>query len=320
MSATPENVAAGLNPHSSGETVPAHRAPRLHFQRRIQLWGWALVLPALVFFVVFKFGPMVWAVGLSFTAYDMVSPPRYIGMENYVALAADSVFRESLANTLIYVTGSTALITAAALALALAVNAGVPGARHSMMAMFLTNLMPIIAVCLVWRFLLHPHGFFTQLLHPFGIDRVDWLTDSRLAMPMIILVTVWRFAPYFMVVFLAGLLAIPRDYYEAAELDGANAWRRFRLITLPLLTPTIFFVVVVSALLSARIFLMPYIITGGGPGNETRVLSMLIYETGFSYFKMGRAAAISVVLFAIMMIFTFFQMRLSRRGEQVYVA
>ena len=231
MSATPENVAAGLNPHSSGETVPAHRAPRfrLHFQRRIQLWGWALVLPALVFFVVFKFGPMVWAMGLSFTAYDMVSPPRYIGMENYVALAADSVFRESLANTLIYVTGSTALITAAALALALAVNAGVPGARHSMMAMFLTNLMPIIAVCLVWRFLLHPHGFFTQLLHPFGIDRVDWLTDSRLAMPMIILVTVWRFAPYFMVVFLAGLLAIPRDYYEAAELDGANAWRRFRL-------------------------------------------------------------------------------------------
>ncbi len=189
-----------------------------------------------------------------------------------------------------------------------------------MMAMFLTNLMPIIAVCLVWRFLLHPYGLFTQLLHPLGIERVDWLTDSWLAMPMIIIITVWRFAPYFMIVFLAGLLAIPRDYYEAADLDGAGALRRFWLITVPLLAPTIFFVVVVAALLSARIFLMPYIVTGGGPGNATRVLSMLIYETGFSYFKMGRAAAISVVLFAIMMIFTFIQMRVSRRGEQVYIA
>jgi ABC-type sugar transport system permease subunit len=139
-------------------------------------------------------------------------------------------------------------------------------------------------------------------------------------MPVIILVTVWRFAPYFMIVFLAGILAIPNDYYEAARLDGANAWRRFWAITIPLLSPTIFFVVVVSALMSARIFLMPYIITGGGPGNSTRVLSMLIYETGFSYFKMGRAAAISVVLFAIMMFFTYLQMRISQKGEQVYTA
>lgn len=187
-----------------------------------------------------------------------------------------------------------------------------------MTAIFLTNLMPIIAVCLVWRFLLHPHGLITQLLSPFGLDRVDWLTSSWTAMPSIIFVTVWRFAPYFMVVFLAGLLAIPDDYYEAAHLDGASAWRRFWHITVPLLSPIIFFVVVVSALLSARIFLMPYIITGGGPGNSTRVLSMLIYETGFSYMKMGRAAAISVVLFAIMLVFTSLQMKLFMRNEQVH--
>jgi ABC-type sugar transport system permease subunit len=155
----------------------------------------------------------------------------------------------------------------------------------------------------------------TQLLHPFGVQRVDWLTDSSLALPTIIFVTVWRFAPYFMVVFLAGLLAIPQDYYEAARLDGANALSRFFHITLPLLAPTIFFVVVVSALLSARIFLMPYFMTGGGPGNATRVLSMLIFETGFSYLKMGQAAAISVVLFAIMLVFPVGQMRLFERGE-----
>lgn len=290
----------------------------LGYTRKIQLWGIAMVLPAVLFFVVFKFIPMGWAIGLSFTSYDMVSTPQFNGVENYVSIAQDPVFRESLLNTVIYVVSCTVLITVIGLALALAVATGVPGARQSMMAMFVTNLMPIIAVCLVWRFLLHPHGFVTQLLGPLGIDSVNWLTDSTTAMPVIILVTVWRFAPYFMIVFLAGVLAIPKDYYEAAELEGAGAWNRLWNITIPLLTPTLFFVVVVAALLSARLFLMPYVITGGGPGNSTRVLSMLIYETGFSYFKMGRAAAISVVLFAIMMAFTFMQMRLSRRGEEVY--
>ena len=188
-----------------------------------------------------------------------------------------------------------------------------------MTAMFLTNLMPIIAVCLVWRFLLHPYGLVNQLLQPFGAGRIDWLTSSSTAMPAIIAVTVWRFAPYFMIVFLAGLLAIPSEYYEAAHIDGAGALRRFWHITLPLLAPIVFFVVVVSALLSARIFLMPFIITGGGPGNATRVLSMLIYETGFSYLKMGRAAAISVVLFAIMLVLTSLQMRIYMTHEEVHV-
>jgi multiple sugar transport system permease protein len=285
------------------------------YSRRIQLWGIGFVLPTILFFMVFKYGPMLWAMEMSFTSYDMVSTPDYVGFENYQRLAQDPVFWETLVNTLVYILGSTVLITLVGLGLALAISAGVPGSRHCMGAMFLTNLMPIIAVCLVWKFLLHPHGLVTQLLH---LDSVNWLTSSQMAMPSIIGITVWRFAPYFMVVLLAGILAIPRDYYEAAELDGANAFRRFWSITLPLLMPTIFFVVVVSALLSARIFLMPYIITGGGPGNSTRVLSMLIYETGFSYLKMGLAAAISVVLFSIMMIFTLLQMRLFMRSEKVY--
>ncbi len=288
---------------------------RLHFQRRIELWGATFVLPSLLFFVVFKYGPMLWAIGLSFTSYDMVSTPQFIGLENYRSLVSDPMFRSSLVNTLVYVGGSTALITVCALGLALVINTGVPGARHCMMAMFLTNLMPIIAVCLVWRFLFHPFGLVNQLLSPLGFGRIDWLTSSDTAMPAIIIVTVWRFAPYFMVVFLAGLLAIPADYYEAAELDGAGPLRRFWHITLPQLSPIMFFVIVVSGLLCARIFLMPFIITGGGPGNATRVLSMLVYETGFSYLKMGRAAAISVVLFAIALAFTLGQMRIFARSE-----
>jgi ABC-type sugar transport system permease subunit len=294
-------------------------ARRFDFTGRIQLWGVGFVLPTVIFFAVFKYGPMLWALELSFTSYDMVSKPDFVGLDNYHSLAVDPIFRETLVNTLVYIGGSTVLITVVGLALALAINTRVPGARTCMTAMFLTNLMPIIAVCLVWRFLLHPYGLVNQLLQPFGVGRIDWLTSSSTAMPAIILVTVWRFAPYFMVVFLAGLLAIPDDYYEAAQLDGAGALRRFWHVTLPLLMPIVFFVVVVSALLSARIFLMPFIITHGGPGNATRVLSMLIYETGFSYLKMGRAAAISAVLFAIMLVLTSLQMRIYMGREAAYL-
>ena len=218
---------------------PAQRRWRMHFGRRQRLWGIGFVLPALLFFAVFKYGPMLWAIELSFTSYDMVSTPSFVGLDNYRDLAADPIFRDTVVNTLVYIGGSTVLITVVGLALALAINTRLPGARHCMTLMFLTNLMPIIAVCLVWRFLFHPFGLVNQLLHYLGFGRIDWLTSSWTAMPAIIIVTVWRFAPYFMVVFLAGLLAIPGDYYEAAEIDGANALRKFWHITLPQLMPVI---------------------------------------------------------------------------------
>lgn len=289
---------------------------RLNYRLRISAWGVGFVLPTILFFLLFKYGPMLWAFWLSFTSYDMLGTPRVVGLDNFTSIARDPVFVQALNNTLVYIAGSTLLITLIALLLALAVSQRVPGSRACMSAMFLTNVMPIVAVCLVWRFLLHPHGLVNQMLSPFGFGRIDWLTDGNLAMPAIIMVTVWRFAPYFMVVFVAAIVAIPSDYYEAAEIDGARRWRRFRYVTLPLIMPQMFFVIVVSALLSARIFLMPFLITGGGPGGATRVLSMLVYETGFSYMKMGRAAAISVVLFAIAMVFTILQMRLFMRSEE----
>jgi ABC-type sugar transport system permease subunit len=274
------------------------------------------VVPTVAFFLVFKYGPMLWAFWLAFTSYDMVKAPRFVGLENFLGLAHDPIFVQALGNTLVYMAGSTVLIVIVGLVLALVLSLRVHGARLCMSGMFLTNIMPIIAVCLVWRFLFHPHGLVNQWLSPLGLGRLDWLTSEVLAMPAIIGVTVWRFAPYFMVVFLAALLNIPAEFYEAAAIDGATGLRRFRYVTLPLLYPVMFFVVVVAALLCARIFLMPYLITGGGPGGATRVLSMLIYETGFSYMKMGRAAAISVVLFGIAMIFTVIQMRMFMRGEE----
>jgi multiple sugar transport system permease protein len=288
----------------------------LSYQSRTQLWGMLFILPTILFFLIFKYGPMVWAILLSFTDYDIVREPQYIGMSNYISIFHDPMFLQALNNTLVYIVGSTMAITVLGLGLALVINAGIRGSRFFMSTMFLTNIMPILAVCLVWRFLFHPHGLVNQLLSPFGFGRIDWLTDSALAMPAIIIVTAWRFAPYFMVVFLAALLAVPKEIYEAADIDGVTYRSRFFRITLPMIAPIVFFVVVVSALLCARIFLMPFIITGGGPGGATRVLSMLIFETGFSYLKMGRAAAISVVLFLIMMVFTIIQIRLFSKTEE----
>ncbi|HSR12533.1 MAG TPA: sugar ABC transporter permease [Thermodesulfobacteriota bacterium] len=293
-------------------TTPRWRLP---YESRTQLWGILFILPTIIFFLIFKYGPMVWSIYLSFTDYDIVKPPRYTGLNNYISIFHDPVFLHALQNTIFYIIGSTLAITVVGLALAMLINAGIRGSRFFMSSMFLTNIMPIIAVCLVWRFLFHPHGLVNQFLSPLGFGRIDWLTNSYLALPAIILVTVWRFAPYFMVVFLAGLLAVPKEIYEAASIDGAGMVSRFYRITLPMIAPIVFFVVVVSALLCARIFLMPFIITGGGPGNATRVLSMLIYETGFSYLKMGRAAAISVVLFLIMFFFTMLQIRLFSKSE-----
>jgi len=184
----------------------------LGYRRRINLWGVAFVIPTLLFFLVFKFGPMAWAIWLGFTSYDMVNTPGFVGFENFVSLFQDPIFLQALNNTFVYIAGSTIFITLAALVLAMALNTRARGTRWFMSGMFLANIMPIIAVCLVWRFLLHPHGLVNQVLGPFGFGRIDWLTDEKMAMPAIILVTVWRFAPYFMVIFLAALLAIPGEF------------------------------------------------------------------------------------------------------------
>jgi len=289
---------------------------QINYRLRLMLWGILFISPTICFFIIFKYGPMLWAMWLSFTAYDMVSTPKFIGLYNYSSIFQDPTFIQSLENTLLYIVVAPAAITVVSLGLAMAINTKVRGARIFMSSMFLTNILPILACCLIWRFLFHPHGLVNQLLNPLGFGRIDWLTNQYTAMPAIIIVTVWRFAPYFMLVFLAGLLAIPNEIYEAAAIDGSTGTSRFWYITLPLIAPIMFFIIVVSSLLCARIFLFPYIITGGGPGGATRVLSLLIYETGFFYMKMGRAAAVSVVLFVIVMVLTIIQMRAFAKTEE----
>ena len=280
-----------------------------------QRWtGFLFVLPALVHLVLFKFYPMAQAFGLSFFKYDLLSRPTPTGVGNYRALWENPLFHQSLGVSVKYTLGVAVPEWFLALALALLLNRSMPGRGVIRLAYFLPIAMSQIVVALVWKFLYHPYGLVNGLLSLVSIDRVNWLSEEATALPALAAIGVWRGVPLFAVVYLAGLQAIPGEYYEASRIDGAGEWQRFRYITLPLLRPTILFVVVVSLLLAMKFFVNPLVMTEGGPNGSTRVLPYFIYETGFAFFRMGEAAAASVVLFGMAFLFTVVQFRLLRHG------
>jgi multiple sugar transport system permease protein len=274
---------------------------------RHEWWGLAFVVPMLTLFAVFKFWPMAQAFWLSLTSYDLLSEPRFVGWENYRTLLGDPLFRQSIWATTYYVAGVAAPVWVFALALALAFNRPLPGRHLLRLLYFLPVVMPAVVVAMIWRFIYHPHGLFNTALASVGLPTFDWLANRNAVMPAFIFAGWWRVVPYFMVIYLAGLQAIPRTYYEAAEIDGASALRRLSRITLPLLKPTILLVIVISVIMTSKVFVNALIMTGGGPDGATRVLPLFIYETGFRFFKMGLASAASVFLFAVVMIFTLVQ-------------
>jgi multiple sugar transport system permease protein len=266
----------------------------------------------LLLLVVFKFVPMVRAFQLSLTSYDLLSPPRWVGFRNYTSLAQDPLFHQSVGATLYYVFGTCVPLWFLALALAFVFNTALPARGLLRVMYFIPAIMPVVVYATVWRFMFHPYGLLNVAFQTFGLPAIDWLANSRAVMPGFILAANWRFVPYFMILYLAGLQNIPEEYYEAAAIDGASGWQRFRFITLPLLRPTILLVVVVSIILMSKVFTNVLIVTGGGPDGATRVLSLFIYQTGFQFFKMGLASAASIFLLLGTMVFTLIQLRLFR--------
>lgn len=268
--------------------------------------GWGFVTPALLLIGVFFAVPVVSAFLLSFTDFDIYSigdfgSTRFIGLKNYRDLAEMPLFWTALKNTVYFVVVGGPLSAAVSLAAALAVNSKLvrfkPFFRSSFFAPWVTTL---VAVALVWRYIYHPqYGLLNAFLGWFGVGPVDWLGNPHTAMPSIILLSVWKNFGYNMLVFLAGLQSIPEELYEAASLDGAGAWRRFRHITLPMLGPTFVFVGVVTMIASFQIFSEPYVMTQGGPLKSTTTLVLLMYEQGFRWWRLGLSAAIAVVLFLL---------------------
>lgn len=283
--------------------------------------GWWFVAPALLLIIVFFLGPVIAAVGLSFTDFDLYAladprAARWVGVRNYVRVLHEPLFWQALRNTLYFAIVGGPLTVAASLGAALLVNARAlrwkATARAVFFAPFVTTL---VAVAIVWRYLYHPrYGLLNYLLGHVGVHPIDWLGDPHWAMPAIILMATWKNFGYNMLICIAGLQNIPRELHEAAALDGATPFQRFRHVTIPMLAPTLFFVVIVTMIGYLQLFTEPYVMTQGGPLRATTSLVLYMYEEGFRWWRLGVAAAIAFLLFLLIVIFTIIQRRISPRA------
>jgi multiple sugar transport system permease protein len=291
--------------------------------------------PGLLLFFLFVLIPVLAAFYLSFCRYDIIHSPTWIGADNYARLADDigsrGVFYLSLRNTAQYALGTIPIGMALALALALLLNAGLRGITIYRTVYYLPVVTSLVAVSLVWMWIYDPnYGLLNHLLQLLSraasaiggreivIPPQTWLADPGQAMPSIIAMSIWRGLGYNMVIYLAGLQSIPAHLYEAAIIDGATPWQRFRAITWPLLKPTTAFILIVSVIGASQVFAQVYVMTNGGPNNATTVIVHQIFQNAFSFMKMGYASAMAFVLFGLIFVMSLVNLRLLRGGEVEY--
>jgi multiple sugar transport system permease protein len=283
--------------------------------------GWFFIAPALLLIGIFFFVPVVGSLLLSVTDFDIyaiadLANARFVGLANYAELLRNPIFWTAVRNTFYFALVGGPLTVAVSLAAALLINARLVRFRSVFRTIyFVPFVTTLVAVAIVWRYLYHPqYGLFNYALGWIGIGPIDWLGDPRWAMPSIILLAVWKNFGYNMLIFIAGIQAIPDELYEAAALDGARALRQFRHVTLPMLAPTFLFVGVITMIGYFQLFAEPYVMTGGGPLRSTTSLVLLMYEEGFRWWRMGAAAAVAFILFAIILVWTLLQFRLQREA------
>lgn len=282
---------------------------------RNRIIAYSFILPNLIGFITFTLIPVLAALGLSFMRWDSYSPIRFVGLRNFSVMFSDSSFKIAFWNTL-YFTGATVPLTlVVALFLALALNSALKGIEIFRAVHFFPHIASTIAVAVVWRFLYHPEmGPINQILRSVGIsDPPRWISSVTWAMPAVIIMSVWKSAGYYMIMFLAGLQSIPGHLYEAALIDGANSWHKFRYVTLPLLTPTTFFVLTMTLINSFKVFDQIYTMTEGGPGRATSVLVYYIYVQAFVNQNFGYASAMATVFFLLILGVTIAQFRMQER-------
>jgi len=277
--------------------------------------AWLFLAPSLVLFAIFTAIPVISAFFISFTQWNLFNEVTWVGLGNYIGLAHDEIFAKVLGNTGYFVLVSVPVQIALALACALALNRGLKGQTFFRVVYFLPVVTSTIAAALVWAWLFNSNfGLINAGLSLAGVtDLPKWMGSTRWAMPAIIIVSIWQNLGYAMVLFLAGLQNIGKDVHDAAALDGATGWDRFWHITLPLLSPTTFFVLVISIIGSFQVFELVLVMTKAGPANATNTLVYYIYQNGFQFYQMGYASAAAMVLFLIVLIFTLVQYKLQRR-------
>jgi multiple sugar transport system permease protein len=279
--------------------------------RREALSFYILILPWLIGFLIFLAYPMLRSLYLSFTSYNLLSPPEWVGLRNFQRILADEDFWQSLKVTLFYALGSVPGGTIIALALAMVLAQKLRGVNFWRTIFFLPSILSSIAVAVLWLFIFRPQdGLLNMVLGVFGIKGPDWLLSEWWALPALILMSWWSVGGQ-IVIYLAGLKGIPDVLYEAAEIDGATSWAKFRYVTLPMLSPTIFFNVVLAIIGALQVFDVGWVMTRGGPNKATLFYMLNLYERAFQLGQMGYASALAWILFIIIMIITLLVVRSS---------
>ncbi|KML37549.1 sugar ABC transporter permease [Cytobacillus firmus] len=289
-------------------------AKRVKWKQKLTPIGF--MSPVLLIFSLFLFFPVLFAFFMSFHQWGMIGTPEFVGVENYVRLFKDPLFWISIKNTLIF-SLSVPLKVAIALFIAVLLNQKIRGLGFYRAAFFFPVVLSMVVVGLVWQWMFSPsYGFINYVLEKLGLPLQNMLIDSDQAMIVLIIVSIWKGLGSNLLLFLAGLQAIPSSVYEAAEIDGANSWQKFWHITVQLLKPTTLFVLIITLIGSFKIFDLAYVITGGGPGTSTMVLVHYIYQEAFQRFDMGYASAAAYVFFIILFILTLVQMRVFKSDSE----
>lgn len=287
-------------------------------KRRSLLWkerrdAYLFIAPWLIGFLLFTAGPMLGSLYISFTRWEIVSPSVWVGLSQFQKLFADDRFYLSLWNTAYYVFLGVPLHLFLALLAALAMNMNLRGIRIYRTLYYVPSLTPAVANAILWMWIFHPQwGLANAMLEWLGIEGLYWLQDPRLSKPSFIIMSFWTIGGQ-MVILLAGLKGIPQQLYEAAEIDGANTVQKFRKVTLPLLTPALFFNLIIAIIGAFQVFTQAFIMTEGGPSYSTLFYLLYLYRMAFENFRMGYASAMAWVLFVIILFFTLIQFRLSDR-------
>jgi multiple sugar transport system permease protein len=295
---------ASVEVQSQYGTLTQVKRSRISARAREAIECYIFMLPVILGLLLFYLGPMIASLYFSFTDYNMLSPAEWIGLQNYRDLAEDDIFWKSLRVTVMYSTVSVPLVLLAALALALLLNQKFKGVTAFRTMYYLPTVMSGVAVATLWKWIFNTdYGILNLLLDKVGIRGPAWLTDETWAIRALILTSLWTVGGS-MLIFLAGLQGIPNDLYEAAEIDGAGAWSKFRNITVPLISHVTFFNLVLGIIGALQVFTEAYVLTEGGPNNSTLLLSVYLYRNAFEFLKMGYASAIAWVMFLIVLALT----------------
>jgi multiple sugar transport system permease protein len=303
---------------TAASTTPPPAKPRLKSETREAIWGYIFISPWIIGFLLFSVGPILATIYLSMTNYNVVQEPVWVGFDNYIRMfSADPAFTTSLQVTLEYTLVRVPLVIAFGIGLAILINR--PGAVMSVFRLifYFPAIIPLVAASIIWLWMLSPQfGFINPFFRDtFGIVLPNWLKNQSWALYAVIALSVWQVGQT-MMIFLAGLQEIPQDLYEAADIDGASTFRKFRSITLPMLTPTIYFNMVIIFISSFQVFAAIFVLTHGGPANRTMVYVMYLYRRGIEFLQMGYASAMAIILVTIILALTILIMTTSNKWVQ----